>query len=79
MYLYLLENRHNQKIEINLKELKDVLGCNEDSYKEFEEFENHVLKKVQKEINEVTDASYEYELIQDNDIVTGIRFVIHER
>lgn len=78
MFLYLWDNKYRGTWEIPLEELKIMLNCeNEQTYKEFKRFNDLILKKVQKEIHEVTDIKYDYETVKKGRYVIGIRFKYH--
>lgn len=75
MFLYLWDNKFRGTWEIPVDELKALLCCDgEDTYKEFKRFNDLILKKVQKEIHEVTDIRYEYETVKRGRSVVAVRF-----
>lgn len=75
MFLYLLDNKYRGTWEISLDELKEMLGCgSQESYKKFKVFHDQVLKKAQKEIEDVTDLRYEYTTIKRGRKVIAIKF-----
>lgn len=76
MFLYLWENKYKGIWEEPLDKLKSVLNCdNEQTYKEFKRFNDLVLKKIHKEIHEVTDIQYDYETVKRGRSVVAIRFI----
>lgn len=76
MFLYLWENKYRGTWEIELDELKSMLNCeNEETYKQFKRFNDLILKKVQKEMHEVTDIQYDYETVKRGRSVVAIRFI----
>lgn len=76
MFLYLWDNKYRGTWEIDLLELKVMLNCdNEPSYDKFKVFNDRILKRVQKEIHEVTDIRYDYETIKRGRSVVAVRFI----
>lgn len=64
LYLYLENRRHSRMSNtwaIPLDELKVMLRCNAESYREYKEFNDKILKKCQKELNEKTTLRFSYE------------------
>ena len=77
MFIYLEANRFRKSWEVELDELKAILHCeNEETYKEFKRFNDRLLKRVQKEMNEKTECRYTYEPIKTGRRVTSIRFTV---
>lgn len=75
MFLYVWDNKQRLTWEEPLEELKVKLNCDkEETYKEFKRFNDLILKKVHKEIHEVTDIKYDYEPIKKGRRVVAIRF-----
>lgn len=75
MFLYLWENKYRGTWEIELDELKSMLNCeNEETYKQFKRFNDLILKKVQKEMHEVTDIRYDYETVKRGRSVVAVKF-----
>ena len=65
MFIYLEANRFRKSWEVDLKELRAILHCdNEETYKAFKRFNDLILKKVQKEMHEKTECRYSYEPIK---------------
>lgn len=76
MFLYIWDNKYQGTWEISLNELKTMLCCDkEETYKEYKHFNNLILKKVQKELHEVTDIKYDYETIKKGKKVVAIKFI----
>lgn len=76
MFLYLLENRFRGTWDISLEDLKVLLNCNNEStYKEFKRFNDLILKKVYKEIHDVTDVQYDYKTIKKGRSVVALKFI----
>lgn len=78
LYRYLDDNAEMEELEVDLNELKAVMGCNKESYDNFKAFNHIILKKCREEIQRVTGLFYNYELIKYIRKVVGIRFIIHD-
>lgn len=75
MFLYLWENKYRVTWEIDLSELKALLNCENEEYcSQFKVFNDRVLKRVHKEMHEVTDIRYDYETVKRGRRVVAIRF-----
>lgn len=80
VYLYLCDNRYRKDWTIDLDDLKKMLCCeNEETYTQFKRFNDLILKKVQKEIQRVTDIRYDYETIKQGRRVVAIRFIYRSK
>jgi plasmid replication initiation protein len=79
LYLY-LESRKRGKMSktwtVSLDELKEMLRCTADSYSVYKEFNDKILKRCHKELNEKTDLRFSYEPIKKGRKVTDIRFTL---
>lgn len=76
LYLWLEHNRFRQSWEVNLSDLKNILQCTADTYTQFYRFNDLVLKRCQKELQEKTDCRFTYEPIKRGRSVRSIRFSI---
>lgn len=77
MFIYLEANRYRKNWDIPVDELKQILDCDkEETYKAFKRFNDLLLKKVQKEMNEKTECRYKYEPIRKGRNVVAIHFEI---
>lgn len=76
LYLYLEQHHVQKSLELSLTELKQVLNCTSESYTAYKEFNDKILKKCFKEINEKTTLSYTYQPIRSGRRVAAIRFMI---
>jgi len=76
LFTYLEYNRFRQSWEISLEELKDVLNCTDETYKEFKRFNDLILKKCHKELHEKTSLKYTYEPIKKGRSVVAVRFTL---
>lgn len=77
LFMYLETNRFRTPFEVELEELKTILCCEkEKTYKEFKRFNDRVLKRIQKELNEKTECKFRYEPIKKGRSVVAIRFIL---
>lgn len=76
LYLYLEKNHKRKSWDVSLDELKRILNCTSESYSAYKEFNDKILKKCQREINEKTNLSYTYEPIKRGRKVTAVKFTI---
>ena len=76
------ENRDNDAKEIKVKytldELKDILKCSPDTYGQFSDFNQKVLKKCHSEINNNTLLHFEYEPVDkdENRFFKAVEFTV---
>ena len=57
MFIYLEANRYRKSWDIPVDELKQILDCDkEETYKAYKRFNDLLLKRVQKEMNEKTEC-----------------------
>lgn len=76
LFLYLLDNRFRKKWSIHLADLKAILNCNAERYKQFKFFNSEILKKCKNELIEKTDISFEYNPVKRGRNVVEIEFII---
>ncbi len=76
LYLYLEKNHKIKSWNVSLDELKRILNCTSESYNEYKRFNDLILKKCYKEINDKTSLTYTYEPIKSGRKVTAIHFTI---
>lgn len=74
LFTYLEYNRRRKSWDVSLVELKDILNCTADTYSQYYRFNDLILKKCQKEIQEKTECRFTYEPIKTGRRVTKIRF-----
>lgn len=75
LYIYLLDNRFRKSWEVSVEELRTrVFRCFAERYKEYKFFNQEILKKAIKEVNEKTDLTFEYESIRVGRSVGKIKF-----
>ena len=75
LFMYLESNRFRKSWEVDVAELKQVLNCDtEPTYTQFKRFNDLILKKCQKELQEKTECRYSYAPIKKGRTVVAIRF-----
>ena len=75
LFMYLEANRFRKTWDVNVDELRHILNCDQDElYKEFKRFNERILKRCQKELQEKTECRFDYEPIKTGKRVTAIRF-----
>ena len=79
MFTYLTSVERKGAWRIKIKDLRNLLGCHEDSYAEYRRFNLDVLKKVQKDITELTSCRYTYEPIRSGCLYYEIKFKLLSR
>lgn len=75
-YEILKSNLFKQYFEIELEELKNMVGSREKAYDTYANFKNKVLLQAQKELKALTDISFDFEEIKTGRKVTSIKFII---
>lgn len=77
LFTYLEHNRFRKSWEVDVDELKNILSCEDDElYQEFKFFNQRILKRCQKELQEKTECRFTYEPIKTGRRVTAIRFTL---
>lgn len=77
LFIYLESNRFRKTWEVDLGELRQVLNCDkEESYNEFKLFNNRILKRCHKELQEKTECRFTYEPVKTGRRVTAVRFTL---
>lgn len=76
LFLYLVDNRFRKTWKIDLSELKTLMCCTADTYSVFKRFNDLILKKCQKEINEKTDFKFDYKPVRKGRKVSSIEFTV---
>jgi len=76
LFLYLLDNRFRKTWSIDLVDLKALLNCNAERYKQFKFFNSEILKKCHKEITEKTDLRFSYKPNKKGRKVAEIEFTV---
>jgi plasmid replication initiation protein len=65
-----------QKIEMSVKEFRDVLAL-EDKYEQFYSLKKRVIEQARKELKEKADIFFTYDVIRDGRTPVAITFFIH--
>lgn len=76
IYEILKCNQFKKVWEVELVELKKILGITEKSYSVYQNVKNRIIIQAQKELKEKTDISFEFEEIKTGRKVTSIKFII---
>ena len=77
LYLYFEQNRRmHLSWEIPLDELKSLLRCTAETYSQYKRFNDLVLKRCHKELNEKTECHFSYEPIKKGRKVVAIKFTL---
>ena len=76
LFIYLEDNRFRKEWDVSLDELKKLLKCTAETYKEFYRFNDLILKKCYKELNAKTDIKFEYTPVKKGRKVVAIHFVL---
>ena len=76
LFLYLLDNRFRKSWIVDLTELRTLLNCNADTYKQYYRFNDLILKKCHQELIAKTDLRFSYSPIKRGRSVTAINFTI---
>lgn len=76
LFLYLLDNRFRKTWSITFEDLKTLLACNAERYKQFKFFNAEILKKCQKELSEKTDIRFDYKPIKRGRSISAVEFTI---
>lgn len=64
MYMVLKQYARFQEYEIELEQLRDMLGLRKDQHKEYHDFKKNILKPVQNELAEKADLYFECEEVK---------------
>jgi plasmid replication initiation protein len=76
LFEILKSNLFKKTIEIELEELKKMVGATEKTYNIYNNFKRKVLIQAQKELNYKTDIYFEFEEIKNGRKITSIQFHI---
>lgn len=80
LYELMKSYAHRQSITLDLDELKHLLMVEDvKSYHRFPDFRRKVLEIAQREINELTDLTIQYEPIKKGNKVVQLRFKIEQK
>lgn len=75
LFLYVERNGFRKTWDASLDELRQILRCDEPSYKEFRRFNDRILKRAQREILDKTDCVFSYETVKKGRKVQAVRFI----
>lgn len=77
LFNYLEKNRFRKAWDIDLDELKEMLGCqDEETYKQYKFFNQKILSRCYEELNEKTECHFSYQPIRKGRKVTAIHFEV---
>lgn len=76
MFLYLERNRFREEWDVSLEDLRNYLGCTEETYHQFKYFNHVILKRCKKELEENTSCRFEYTPIKHGRYVREIHFAL---
>lgn len=76
LFIYLEANRFRKSWTVSLQELKEILNCEAERYKQFKFFNSEILKKAHKEMHEKTECRFKYEPIKKGRSVVAIKFTL---
>ena len=79
MFIYLEANRFRKTWDVDLNELKEILGCDDDLYSEYKRFNERILKRCHTELIKKTECRYTYEPVRKGRAVGAIRFTLETR
>ncbi|MBW9150370.1 replication initiation protein [Clostridium sp. CM028] len=79
LYEILKSNAYRKCIEIEIEELKNMVGSKEKAYNIYNNFKNRILIKAQNELTEKTDINFRYEEIKTGRKVTSLKFYIKQK
>lgn len=77
LYEILKSNLYKKCIQIELEELKKMVGAKANYLKVYADFKNKVILQAQKELKNKTDIYFEFEELKTGRKVTSIKFTIH--
>ena len=79
LYKLMKSYQSQQFITISVEDLKKKLNANKPTYEDFRHFNNLIIKKCIKEINEVTDLLVTMKTIKRGKYVVALKFTIQEK
>ena len=80
LYALMKSYAHRRNITLDLDELKHLLMVEDvKSYHRFPDFRRYVLEIAQREINELTDLTIQYEPIKKGNKIVQLRFEIEQK
>ena len=76
LFLYLVDNRFRKSWKIDLSDLKTLLNCTAETYSQYKRFNDLILEKCHKEINEKTDLRFSFTPVKKGRKVAEIEFTV---
>lgn len=76
MFTYIEANRYRKTWVVSVDDLREVLGCTDETYKSYKRFNDLVLKKVKKELDEKTDCHFTYDSIRSGRRITKLQITV---
>lgn len=77
LFLYLESNRFRKSWSVGVDELRQILNCDKDeSYAAFKVFNDRILKRCQKELQEKTECRFTYVPVKTGRKVTAVQFTL---
>ena len=78
IYEILKSNLFKKNIEIEIEELREMIGAKEKTYNLYSNLKSKILLKTQEELNLKTDISFNYEEIKTGRKITALKFIIKQ-
>lgn len=78
IYEILKSNLFKKNIEIEIEELKGMIGAKEKTYNLYSNLKSKILIKTQEELKAKTDIDFEYEEIKTGRKITSLKFIIKQ-
>ena len=77
LFVYLEANRFRKTWEVDVEELRQLLGCADDElYKEYKRFNERILKRCQQELHEKTECRFSYRPVKRGRAVAAVEFTL---
>lgn len=78
IYEILKSNLFKKNIEIEIEELKGMIGAKEKTYNLYSNLKSKILLKTQEELKAKTDITFDYEEIKTGRKITSLKFIIKQ-
>ncbi|GEQ23279.1 hypothetical protein CBU02nite_37850 [Clostridium butyricum] len=78
IYEILKSNLFKKNIEIEIEELKSMIGAKEKTYNLYSNLKSKILLKTQEELKAKTDINFDYEEIKTGRKITSLKFLIKQ-
>lgn len=76
MFTYIEANRYRKTWVVSVDDLRETLGCTDETYKSYKRFNDLVLKKTKKELDEKTDCHFTYDSIRSGRRITQLQITV---